>query len=55
MRIRKKYISFLSGFIRFKSFEINYSLLYWALPFSMEFSKHLIFLRILCISIIINK
>lgn len=55
MQPYKKYIGFPSGFIRFKTFEINYSMLDLALPFSIEFSRHLIFFRVLCVSLIINR
>lgn len=55
MRIKKKYLGKLSGFIRFERFEINYHLTDWSLPFGFEYHPYLLFFRFLCVSLIINK
>lgn len=53
-KVKKKYLAFDSGYIRFKSgMEINWSIYDWSLPLNIEFSTTgLFFLRILCISFI---
>jgi len=55
MKVRKKYINWKSGFVRFKYFEINWSVFDWALLFNISFSNHYIFLQILCLSLIIES
>ena len=53
MKIKKKKIALLSGFIAFRSgLEIHWSLSNWALPFGLEFVSGLIFIRFLCLEII---
>lgn len=52
----KKYISFKMGFVRFKNnLEINWSVYEWALPLSFEISEYVLFVRVLCVSVIIPK
>lgn len=56
IQITKKCLMLDSGFIRFKNgVEINWSISDWALPLSITFSEHLLFIRILFISLIIQK
>lgn len=51
--IKKKYIAFDSGYIRFKRLEINWSLYDWALPFEIQFGENkLIYFRILIVDFI---
>jgi hypothetical protein len=50
----KKYLNIKSGFIRFNNdIELNWSLYEWALLFSIDFSNNYLFLRFLCVSIIL--
>lgn len=51
----KKYLNIKNGFTRNKKgLELNWSIYDWALPISIDFSsKHLIFIRFLCVSLII--
>ena len=52
----KKYLYANNGFYRFKNrVEINWSVYEWAIPLSVEFSEYLIFVRVLCVSLIIPK
>jgi len=51
----KKHLEPKYGYIKFKRFEINYSIYEWALPFSIDFTEYLIFMRFFCVSVIINK
>lgn len=52
----KKYLNISNGFYRFKNrVEINWSIYEWALPVSVEFGNGLVFIRFLCVSLIIPK
>lgn len=53
MIIKKKYLGLSTGFIRFKKFEINYSLYDWALPYTYEKNNNKRFYRLFFISIIL--
>lgn len=52
--MRKKYLNWKSGFIRFKYLEINWSFSDWALPLSISnsVSGRLLFVRLLFVSFI---
>lgn len=56
MKIKKKYVNWKSGFIRFKYFEINWNISDWSLPLSISnsVSGKLLFIRFLCVSFIIS-
>lgn len=51
----KKYLDIKCGYIRGKSgVELNWSIYDWALPLSIDFSsEYLLFIRFLCVSLII--
>lgn len=53
----KKHLNTKNGFTRNKKgLELNWSIYDWALPLSIDCSsKYLIFIRLLCISIIIPR
>lgn len=56
MKIKKKHIELFSGFVRFKNdFEINWNLRSFALPLGIEVTEHLVFLDILCVSLIFTR
>lgn len=55
MKIKKKYIAFKSGFIRFKYLEINWRINDWALPLAIDINKYLIFIRLFCVSFILTR
>lgn len=49
--IKKYHFGSVSGFLRFKNFELNYSFLDWSLPFSFEKTISKKSFRILCLNI----
>ena len=51
----KKHLNIKNGFIRYRNgLELNWSIYEWALPISIDFSsEYIIFIRLLCISLII--
>ena len=56
MKIKKKHIELFSGFVRLKNdFEINWNLRSFALLLGIEVTEHLVFLDILCVSLIFTR
>lgn len=55
MNIKKKYISWNTGFIRFKNdIEINWNLRDWALPLSIHVETVGVFIDVFCVSFIVK-
>jgi hypothetical protein len=56
MKIKKKYICFSNGFVRFNNgIEINWSVDDWALPLAIQHTYYVVFIQILCISFTFPK
>lgn len=55
MKIRKKHLSWDSGFVRFKRLEINWHINNWALPLSIDVAEYLIFFQFLFVSFIFAR
>ena len=55
MKIKKKYLNWKSGFIRFKHFEINWSIYDIALPLSIDWSTSIFSFRVLFVSFYFSK
>ncbi len=56
MKIKDKYIDLKAGYIRFEKYELNWSIYNWSILFDIDFSsEYMLFIRFLCISLIVDK